>query len=458
MVQQRAAATTMSPATLAVILALAGALLFGTGAFLVYCGIQPFGSPPPPPAVCWIGGPFIILLSIVSAWGAYYFSKRPKPGQAAASPGSSRTAATTASNSVPVNGSKPAHKAGQRIGMREAMMLDPDLQQRMGNLIEALVHVAPAHYAMIHLLVEARRANGNISILFTHGSPVLLNEYSTLVPDAVSNGAFAVIDYLLRQDEGVPGFEVELRKTAGTKWDADFHRLDEPHPNGSTLPRYPIRVCGRGFSLAPPADAIYRWSRNLNPPAIVAAARKSTEPSFKRAQITFADSSHRLLLEDGATKAEEVIQIGEGPATPQWTIETPIFHATWPDGLDLRYPLASKTRFDLLGTDDSLIFVQGPAASENLLDGMAAEGQTEAGRGTTPSGHQWIELGYQVEGVPWRQRHYARPVSGSMSFVVTAQCPESPRRGGVSIVCRVYRLPGSRKAGVTGAGPASWLR
>jgi hypothetical protein len=278
---------------------------------------------------------------------------------------------------------------------------------------------------MIHLVVEARRTNGNISILFTHGSPVLLDEYSTLVPDAVSNGAFGVIDYLLREDAGAPGFEVELRKTAGTKWDADFHRLDEPHPGGSTMPRYPIRVCGRGFSLAPPADTIYRWSRNLNPPAIVAAARKSSDPEFKRVQITFADSGHRLLLGGGAATAEEVIQIAEGPATTQWTIETPIFHAIWPDGLDLRYPLASKTRFDLLGADDSLVFVQGPVDSGKLLDGMAGEGQTEAARGQTASGHAWIELGYQVAEVPWRQRHYARPVSGSMSFVVTAQCPEA---------------------------------
>lgn len=30
------------------------------------------------------------------------------------------------------------------------------------------------------------------------------------------------------------------------------------------------------------------------------------------------------------------------------SIETPIFHAVWPVGLDLRCPLASKTRFDLV--------------------------------------------------------------------------------------------------------------
>ena len=125
------------------------------------------------------------------------------------------------------------------------------------------------------------------------------------------------------------------------------------------------------------------------------------------------------------SKVEEVIQVSEGPGANQWVIETPAFHALWPEGLDLRSPLASKTRFDLLGPDDAILFVQGPVPNRNLLDEMADDGQTEIGRGKTPSGHEWIDLGYEAGGSQWRQRHYTRAVSGSKVFVVTAQCLES---------------------------------
>jgi len=309
--------------------------------------------------------------------------------------------------------------------MRAAIFDQPALQQSLGGLFQALLQAPPDRYSVIHLLVEARRASGQTSILFTLGSPELPGEYSTIVPDAIANAAFHVINLLLQEDDRVPGFEVLLRKTGATKWDTDFHRLDEPGPQWTNLPRYPLRVCGYGFSLAPPQDVVFRWARNRNPHAIIAAARQSTSAPFKTVQITFADSGPRILLRDGAAKAEEVIQVSEGPGGNQWVIETPAFQAVWPEGLDLRSPLASKTRFDLLGPNDALIFVQGPVPNRNILDEMAADGQKEIGRGKTPSGHEWIELAYGFRGAQWRQRHYVRAVSRSMAFVVTAQCLQS---------------------------------
>jgi hypothetical protein len=117
--------------------------------------------------------------------------------------------------------------------------------------------------------------------------------------------------------------------------------------------------------------------------------------------------------------------MSEGPKTSQWMIETPVFQVIGPDGLDQRAPLASKKRFDLLGADDTLLFIQGPVAGEKPLDGMAADGQVETGRGRTPAGHDWIESGYEVAGARWRQRHYERPASQSRAFVITAQCLQS---------------------------------
>jgi hypothetical protein len=441
MKQPPANTNSISPPVLAVLLAILAVLSFAIGAMLLYSAVHPFGLSPPPPAVCWIAGTILVLLGIASAFGSYHYSRLPSRDAAAASvssgSGSRANSAVhrpvgkvgvggaAASEDVNVGALKSPDRAGIKFSMQDALLEQPVLQQAMGSLIEALIQAAPEHYSMIHLLVEARKVNGKTSILFTHGSPVLLNEYSTLVPESIANASFRVIDLLLRQDDSVPGFEVVLRKTAATKWDADVHRLDEPDGQRPRFPRYPLRVYGYGFSLAPPPDIVFRWARNLNPPAIMAAARKSSNAPFGQVQITFADSGPRVLLKDGVAKAEEVIQLSEGPKTSQWVIETPAFHTNWPDGFDLRYPLASKTRFDLLGEDDTLIFVQDPVPNDKVLDGMAADGQRETGRGKTPSGHEWIELGYEVGGARWRQRHYTRLVSRSMSFVVTAQCLQS---------------------------------
>src|SRR5579862_102021 len=97
--------------------------------------------------------------------------------------------------------------------MRAAIFDDPTLQQCMGNLFQALIDTAPERQSIIHLLVETRNANRKTSILFTIGSPQQPGEYSTLVPDPVSNAAFPVMNLLLQQDERAPGFEVVLSKT-----------------------------------------------------------------------------------------------------------------------------------------------------------------------------------------------------------------------------------------------------
>jgi hypothetical protein len=295
----------------------------------------------------------------------------------------------------------------------------------MGGLVEALVQSASGRYAVIHLVVEARKTEDGVSILFTHGSPARPNEYSTLVPDRISDAAFGVMDYLLSQDDNSPGFEAVLRNSDLESWDSDFRWLNESGPKWEKLPRCPIRVCGRGLSLAPAAGATFRWSVNTNPPGIVAASGKAVEGPLRQAQVILDDAGPRVALGYSVARAEEILEVSEGPAVDRWTIETPVFHSVWPEGLQLRSPLASKTRFDLLGPDDAIVLVQGPAAGNGLLDAMAANGQTEVGRGRTTGGFEWIELDYEVGGRRWRQRHHARPISESASFVITAQCLES---------------------------------
>jgi hypothetical protein len=69
-------------------------------------------------------------------------------------------------------------------------------------------------------------------------------------------------------------------------------------------------------------------------------------------------------------------------------------------------------------------FVREPAESEHaherILDTMAADDLTVAGRGKTCAGHEWIELAYEFEGKQWRQRHYKRSLQPGKYFLITA--------------------------------------
>jgi hypothetical protein len=155
----------------------------------------------------------------------------------------------------------------------------------------------------------------------------------------------------------------------------------------------------------PLVGTTFRWVRNANPPGVIAAARGSDlQGPVKQVQVILDDAGSKLALGQGVTKTAEVLEVGEGSDARQWIIETPLFCAVWPSGLDLRSPLASKTRFDLVGPqeDGTLVFVQSPSrADDRVLDSMAAEGQREVARGKTSAGRPWIELYYEFEGTPW---------------------------------------------------------
>jgi hypothetical protein len=311
----------------------------------------------------------------------------------------------------------------------DTILANPQLlMQPMNTLVQTLAEAAPRRHSVLHLIADVRSEIGRTSILFTHGSPLEPNAYTTLVADSIAHASFALIDPLLRLDATFPGFEILLRKTSPEKWNVKFRRLDQPGVDFLDLPRSPLRLCGYGLSLTPLSNATFRWMRNTNPPGVIASGRPNGAEEAKLVQVILGEGGNQLTLGKGVGKAEEVVEVAEGPDARQWIIETPLFRASWPNGLDLRSPLASRTRFDLVGpqSDGTLVFVQEPSrCDERVLDEMAAEGQTEADRGKTSAGHAWIELRYEFQGTPWRQRHYARPLSRERCFVVTAQCPEA---------------------------------
>ena len=357
-------------------------------------------------------------------------SRLPAPATAGASSELAPAIETKKAPIDPVPAHAPRTMQVETLAMDDTILANPQLlMQPMNALVQTLMQFAPRHCSLLHLIADVRTENGRSSILFTHGSPLEPSDYTTLVNNDIAHASFAIIDPMLRLDAAFPGFEILLRKTAPEKWNVKFHRLDQPSVEFSDLPRCPLRLCGYGLSLVPRMNMTFRWMRNTNPPGVIVAARGSDEQEpVKQVQVILGDSGSQLTLGQGISNAEDVIEVGEGPDPRQWIIETPLFCAAWPNGLDLRSPLASKTRFDLVGpqSDGTLVFVQDPShCDERVLDTMAAEGQKEVARGKTSAGHAWIELSYEFQGTPWRQRHYVRRLSPQRCFVVTAQCPEA---------------------------------
>lgn len=316
---------------------------------------------------------------------------------------------------------------GKAMNSQSQIMKDEQLQQLLGNLFATLIDTSKEEYDILHLIIETREAQGKLAVLFTWGCPRYTEDYSTLVAEKVAEAAFAVVQYFLMQEGSYfPGLELLLSKQGPDKWASDFHLLDEPDQQWSRMPRFPVRVCGYGLSLAAHPTSFYRWTRTEDPFRIVAAARPGTAPATdpgKRVQIDFKNNNVELRLGDGVKDASEIIEICEGPISQTWVIETPIFCALWPNGLDLRCPAASRTAFDLVDQLNSLVFVQGPFPSNKLsIDDMGSEGQTETARGLTAGEHPWVEFAYDLDDKSWRQRQYIRQASSQFSFVITAQC------------------------------------
>src|SRR5215467_9911644 len=55
------------------LLAVVALLMLGMGGMLLYCAVHPFGTNPPPPAVCWAVGAALVLLAFGAFFGSYHY-------------------------------------------------------------------------------------------------------------------------------------------------------------------------------------------------------------------------------------------------------------------------------------------------------------------------------------------------------------------------------------------------
>jgi hypothetical protein len=328
------------------LLAVAALLMLRIGGMLLYCAVHPFGSNPPPPAVCWAVGAALVLLAFGASFGSYHYwsgkgdnkqvylifpqclaeilptqhrmipweAIREKAGtsQAAVAALRSYRFSAGAGKDIVFDSSLPRHEelaawlrsrggksASSRIpaaagastqvapvvgatrvsrdpaqadtarstqseivGLDDTILANPQLLMKpMNGLVETLAQSAPRQHSLLHLIADVRTENGRTSILFTHGSPLEPDDYTTLVPDNIAHASFAVIDPLLRLDADFPGFEILLRKTSPKNWNVKFRRLDQAGVEFLELPRCPLRLCGYGLSLVPLMGTTFRWTQ-----------------------------------------------------------------------------------------------------------------------------------------------------------------------------------------------------
>lgn len=139
----------------------------------------------------------------------------------------------------------------------------------------------------------------------------------------------------------------------------------------------------------------------------------------RQARIDVASGKPILELAPGTEAVHEVADLLRGPEGDHWRIETSVFTIRWPTGFAL-WSSAQAPGFDLLGPDQTMIYLQGPILAARLpaLADMHAPEQA-----AVAIGENWIELGYEHEGRAWRQRHIVAALD-EYRLVVTGQGPE----------------------------------
>lgn len=117
-----------------------------------------------------------------------------------------------------------------------------------------------------------------------------------------------------------------------------------------------------------------------------------------------------------------------GPPDENWRIECELFSVRWPRQFALESSPVFPPPFDLVGPEESRLWIQGPlkAADCPTLDELATPDQTRLG--TRPlSGRTAVELGYDLDGQPWRMVHVIVERGDGWTFFASGQGPESQR-------------------------------
>lgn len=157
----------------------------------------------------------------------------------------------------------------------------------------------------------------------------------------------------------------------------------------------------------------------------------TTSSTTKQATLRAGDDGYRVELAPSTASFDEVADLTSSARAGAWVIETSVFAVVWPRAFAFVSPVdaGNPSVFDLIGSDNALIYVQGPFQTTRLpaLTDMGAPGQAITATGTTNERH-WVEFAYEHETEAWVQRHYIIPFSRNRALVVTMQTPQMHAR------------------------------
>jgi len=153
-----------------------------------------------------------------------------------------------------------------------------------------------------------------------------------------------------------------------------------------------------------------------------------------------------VLVPDASGKIVGFSLEPDGPAETSWKIETPGFTCAWPDHMKITILPHRLNRWEFeLARGEGVVFLRGPlvGASETPAPhNLIAPGQRIVASDMS-SDETWLELAYEHEGKPWRQKHrYSVPAPMTV-VLVTAQAPEGdhePLFAAVDEIAKSVRL------------------
>jgi hypothetical protein len=177
------------------------------------------------------------------------------------------------------------------------------------------------------------------------------------------------------------------------------------------------RVTGFGWTILPLYP--YRLSRVDGDPRALQVAREGSRPAA--AIVHLAPGAPRVDLAEGTESANEAFDLLPSKIEGDLRVETSVFTAAWPDGMELVSTEAgAPSPFDFLRSDGCLVYVQGPfdAARLSKIEALCAPGQRIVDQGKHPKG-AFIELEYDHDGARHWQR-YATVFWGDQTLLVVS--------------------------------------
>ena len=186
-----------------------------------------------------------------------------------------------------------------------------------------------------------------------------------------------------------------------------------------------VRLSGYELTILPFAPFHFRRAPD-NDHVLILTHHSAT--GTKQAYLILEDAGYQVELAPDTSSLQEVVDLMPGRRTRDWMIETTVFSMCWPRGFDLLSSPDPRTPpgFDLIGPNDTLIYIQGPFNPARLpgVEQMGAPGQQLIQTGVIDA-HPWVEFDYEHEGSIWLQRHYLVHLDPTTALVVTMQAPKA---------------------------------